>query len=313
MPSFSFCDEPKDDPKDKPDIKGFFPKAEDIDKRLKADEYTEYEGMSLFDYIDGGAEIYIDLGFIKVGALDYILNIDDEEYYFTLDIYDMKERINAFGLYAAERYGDLQAVNAGVEGYIGGGALNFWAKQFYVKIRADDDSDEINDLLKKFAEKVSTTIGDKGDTPEELALFPSTKNKVKASEKYFAKNLLGLSYLKGFSCQYATKKEKLKLVIALFDSDKEAMNGERLFLKRLKSKPLPAKNGEGLLFTDKYLGNGRIMRIDSYISIVTGLSNDKLKDAWTNQIIDLFYTEVEKYVYKKKSEKALKSMIDVGK
>ena len=141
------------------EIKALFPAARDLDPAMTQEEYMEYGCEDLFDYINGGAEVYLDLEFIKVGACDYCIELE-EEIYFTLDVYDMKKPINAYGIFSSEKYGTPPTVAMGVSGYLGGGALNFWSRNFYVKIRADNEGDAINAILKKMASHVAERIGE---------------------------------------------------------------------------------------------------------------------------------------------------------
>lgn len=139
------------------DLRPLFPDAAQIDERMEADDYQEYGRDRLYDYINGGAEVYLDLDFVKVGARDYIIELQ-EETYFTLDVYDMSEPDNAAAIYGKEYHGDGSRIDLGGGGHLGGGALGFHAGRYYVKIRADDDSDAVNAILRKMAGIVASRI-----------------------------------------------------------------------------------------------------------------------------------------------------------
>jgi len=154
-------EEGKPDKPGRVDLEPCFPEAEAINEKMEAEEYMEYDRGSLYDYINGGAEVYLDLGFIRVGAREYMLEIDDEEVYFTLDLYDMGRSLNAFGIFSQERYGDVPPVEIGVSGYMGGGALTYWSGPYYVKVRADSEGEVVNKVLMTMAHTLSKKIGDR--------------------------------------------------------------------------------------------------------------------------------------------------------
>ena len=297
------------EPKKAPtDIKTFFPTPTAIDPKMQADPYTEYTRETLFDYINGGAEVYLDLDFVKVGARDYMVELD-EETYITLDVYDMREPVNAFGIYSAERYRDIPPVKVGVEGYLGGGALNFWSAGYYVKIRADSEGPAVNALLKKMALHVTNKIGDPGLPPPELMLFPE-KNRVRASEKYAARNLLGHSFLKGFHCKYKQKGGELTLYLCHYADQEEAVQAEKGFIKKLKPPAKPGSGGGGFVFDNKYYGQGRILRVGTYLALVRyAPGKSKKPAAWEQAIIQAFLERLTEAAMKEKTDNALKSLM----
>ncbi len=269
------------------DLRGYFPEAESIDLRMEAEEYQEYDRGRLFDYIDGGAEVYLDLEFVKVGARDYVIQLE-EETYITLDVYDMAKPVNAFGIYSAESHGDLPAVDVGVAGHMGGGALTFWTQRYYVKIRADDDSDAVNGMLKKMAGVVSSRIGEPGRIPPEMALFPET-DRVPASERYAARNLMGVGPLKGFSSRYEKSGREITLHLCRYDSEAEAAEAEKALARRVGTSPA---GDRAYAFASKYFGNGRILRVKSYIAVAQGLTGEEAEGSWASGLLGGFFKAV---------------------
>jgi hypothetical protein len=285
------------------DLKTFYPEAGALDPAMVREEYREYNRSELYDYINGGAEVYLDLDFVRVGACDYVIELE-EETYFTLDIYDMGAPLNAFGIYSAERYGDIPEVKMGVEGYMGGGALNFWSGQYYVKIRADDEGKAINRLLLKMAEYVTGRMGDPGDLPGALRLFPQ-QDRVKASARYAARNLLGIPKLHGFSYRYERKKTEIILYLCPYEDEKKALEAERQFVDRLKSKPRPDKDGKGFVYEDKYMGRGRVFRIGSFVTFAQNLPVINESTVWVERLVKSFYTAVTEAAMKAKAKRAI--------
>lgn len=292
---------PPEEEKMKATLDAFFPEAESIHAGMTREDYVEFGRGSLFDYINGGAEVYLDLDFVKVGAREYIAPLE-EETYFTLDIYDMAEPVNAFGIFAAERYGEKIEMGLGVSSYLSGGSLYFWARNYYVKIRADDEGATVDKILLAMGKHVSEKIGDPGKPPKELSLFPET-NKIKSSEKYAKGNLLGFSFLKGFYCQYQNKKEELKLYLGLYDSQEVALEAEGLLVKKMRPSPEPAADGLGFTFDSKYQGKGRIVRVGRYLAVAQGTIGDKA--SWRTEVMETFFKGITEVALQEKAKKAL--------
>src|SRR5579864_8402812 len=91
-----------------------------------------YKPDSLYQYIDGGADVYLLYDFrvllhqnFKSGSAEV-----------TADVYDMGRREDAYGIYAAERSPKYKFLAIGVEGYRSKGILNFVQDHYYVKLQA---------------------------------------------------------------------------------------------------------------------------------------------------------------------------------
>ena len=110
---------------------------------------TVYNPDSLYQYIDGGADLYLLYDFkallhqnFKSGATEL-----------TADIYEMNKPEDAFGIYASERSPTYKYIAIGVEGYRDKGILNFLADRHYVKLSGSGPN--VDTLLDQFARLLS--------------------------------------------------------------------------------------------------------------------------------------------------------------
>ena len=161
------------------------------------------------------------------------------------------------------------------------------------------------------ARHVSSCIGEPAPPPPELKLFPETFKK-KNSEKYAARNLLGLKDLMGFTCLYRNKGQELMLVLGHYGSEKEAINAEKSFISRLRPPPGPAEDGMGFTYRSKYMGSGRLVRIGSFLGISRVDSKQKGKAEWQSGLVTEFFDRLTKQAMKEKTESALKSLLGGG-
>jgi hypothetical protein len=168
-----------------------------------------YKPDSLYQYIDGGADVYLLYDFRVLLHQDF-KNGDAE---FTADIYDMGRPEDAFGIYAAERSTRYKFVPIGIEGYRSKGIFNFVQDRYYVKLAGMNGN--VDTLLDSFARIVSQRIGGTRTAPALLGKLPAER-RVPHSEQYVRKDPLGHSFLApAYLVTYAWGAQEGKLVVTV--------------------------------------------------------------------------------------------------
>ena len=150
----------------------------------------KFYSSDLYQYTDGGADVYLDYGLVAMVHQEYKSSSTD----FTLDIYNMGTPTDAFGIYAAESSPDYQFLSIGAEGYGTDEILNFLQNEYYVKLSGFGDKEKAGVALERFAQAVSRRIGSSSSMPEFLSLFPEN-DLVDHSWKYAKKAPLGHEFL----------------------------------------------------------------------------------------------------------------------
>ena len=157
---------------------------------------------TLYEYIDGAAESYIGYDFKELVVAEFAKAGTQAS--LTLEIYDMGNDLNAFGIYSAERFPDNKTVDIGTHGYIEGEVLNFIAGTDYVKLLCFNGGDATASILEAFARKVAAAAGTKGAIPALFSVFPKD-GLVPNSEKYIRRNVFGFEFLgNGYLVSYKT-------------------------------------------------------------------------------------------------------------
>lgn len=168
-----------------------------------------YKPDNLYQYIDGGADIYLLYDFKVLLHQDFKSGGAE----LTADIYDMGKPEDAFGMYAAERSPQYKFVAIGIEGYRSRGTLNFLQGHYYVKLAGSGASADA--LLDQFARILSQRIGGTRTLPALLAQLPR-EHRVEHSEQYMRKDPLGHAFLApAYVVGYAWVKQESKLVISV--------------------------------------------------------------------------------------------------
>jgi hypothetical protein len=161
-----------------------------------------YAKKTLFEHINGQAEIYLKYGFQKSVFAIY-QNRKNQKDQVELDIYDMGNVLQAFGIFSRFRNEDRPG-GFGLESYLDDHSALFYQGRYFVMFYAAEANP---DFLKQFSKLVSLKISDPSPPPKEIGYFP--KNGLKpGSIQYFPEGLLGHQFLKrGFQGTYIEKTE----------------------------------------------------------------------------------------------------------
>jgi len=187
-----------------------------------------FYGENLFEYIDGGAEVYHQYQFVGLVHRKYRVG----EVELTVDIYDMGAALNAFGIYSVERAPGYNYVPIGAEGYQNDLALNFLQGPCYVKLLAAGKSGRTAAILNSVAKSISAKIGTGKSLPAELALFPAP-NKTPRSERFIRTSPLGYDDLAPmFLTDYRLAGKKVTLALSDAGNPREALARAGRFEKR---------------------------------------------------------------------------------
>jgi len=151
-----------------------------------------YYPETLFEYINGAAEIYLSYGFKELIVAQY--KRSDAADTVTVEIYDMEDSRHSFGIYSAERYPENEFISMGTQGYVEEGALNFLVGCYYVKLLCFDCEDRADEILQTFSKEIVKRVEDKGGFPVLLKAFPS-EGRLPDTEKFILKNFMGYRFL----------------------------------------------------------------------------------------------------------------------
>lgn len=200
-------------------ITKLLPDNNEIKGWVKSGNSRIFEGERLYEYIDGAAETYHNYGFRQVITQDY-KNGNNQ---IVVDIYEMKDIKNTFGIYSIERDPKYNFINIGNQGYIEGTTLYFWKSNYYIKIMSYSKS-RLNQDLQLFGKIIDKKIPNKSEKLSLLSYFPKA-NLVKNSEKYFSKDLLGYSFFyDGFLAQYKIGGKNYQMFILDAGNMNKALN-----------------------------------------------------------------------------------------
>lgn len=184
---------------------------------------TQFYSSNLYQYMDGGADIYLTYGLVAMAHQEYQGGGID----MTVDVFDMGDPVKAFGIYAAQRAPTYHFIPIGTEGYSSELTLNFLEDRYYVRLSAFGDKGTV--ALEKFARSISQNIGSRKSLPAVLKVLPA-QNRVPHSEQYLVKAPAGLNFLApALMATYTFDGQETALYISLAPNAREAgLRVERL-------------------------------------------------------------------------------------
>ena len=160
-----------------------------------------FNAENLWQYIDGAAEHFIIYGFKHIAGVEY-QRVEQPDITLTLDIYDMGNISQAFGVYSTERPPDTEFISIGTQCFSDDLSTTFFKGRYFVKIFVFNVSADLKEGMKNFANFVSGKIPGEAIFPPELNKLPK-ENKIPNSEQFIAKGILGENDLKnGFTALY---------------------------------------------------------------------------------------------------------------
>ncbi len=234
----------------------------------KAGPPEKYDKTNLYDYIDGGAELYISYNFQKLLAVRY-KGEDDEE--IVIDIFDMGNSHDAFGVFSHGREREDGFVGQGSE--YGGGLLTFWKDRYYVSIMAYPETEKKKELVLDLGKTLAAAIPTEGKLPAVVALLP-TENLVRDSIRYFhhyiwlnshffiaSENILQIDdETQAVLAKYKAGDKTFHLLIAIYPDAQKAKTAGESFLRnylpdaRDGMAELPDGRWTGFRLEDRLLG-----------------------------------------------------------
>lgn len=199
---------------------------------------TAYSPDDLFEYINGNADLYLAYDFVELVTVEFV----NGEQSLVIDIYNMGNPLNAFGIYSTYRSPDSHYAPLGTEAMVSDYYTRFLQDRFVVDLNLNDATPGLQELAQRAAAEISLRIGGEKKFPEILNLLPS-ENRVDKSPKYISEGLLGYRFLpRGLEAQYRIADFQVKAFIVLTDGTTEADTAFTALLEKLGEKTNPTAN-----------------------------------------------------------------------
>jgi hypothetical protein len=216
-----------------------------------------YNSNTLFNLIDGEAQAVMDYAFAGEAHGEYA-PAGQSRPVLTMDVFDMSDPLNAFGLFSSSDQSSGKPVAIGTGGVrIGPSALNFWKGRYVVRttIIQVNPTPATRAALTTFARAAAARIPGASAPPATLQALPPGRQP--RSEKYVRANVAGHAFLKNaVTARYPQLGQGAELFIAQYPTPA----GAKAALEAYRSYE---RSGTGLTPVNG-LGNTAFRVVDRY-------------------------------------------------
>ncbi|PIV21133.1 MAG: hypothetical protein COZ69_08460 [Deltaproteobacteria bacterium CG_4_8_14_3_um_filter_45_9] len=261
-----------------------------------------YNKKTLFGHINGQAELFLKYGFQK-SVFSIYQSKKNRENQIEVDIYDMGNVLQAFGIFSRFRNEDRPG-GFGLDSFLDDHSSFFYKGKYFVMAYATESNP---DILRQFSTLILLKMLDSSLPPKEISYFPKHGLKP-GSIQYFPEGLLGHQFLKrGFQGIYVEKvevqagakakaevkvkvedKDKAKtgdtefhLFLAIFKDSQEAMNALKVYKDDLSKKGKVSSGSliefgtRALKGEDPYQGKVIVLQKGFYLLGVVGFEKEE--------------------------------------
>ncbi len=128
-----------------------------------------FDTESIYEYIDGHAEVYMAYGMVRCLSRRYEGPAGEAP--IVLDLFELASDADAFGVFTHNRDGEVVEVGQG--GLLNPGWLSFWKGRWYGSVYAEGEGDRVNEVLVAVAENAAQAIHDEGRIPALVSELPA--------------------------------------------------------------------------------------------------------------------------------------------
>jgi hypothetical protein len=205
-----------------------------------AGEDRTYNRKTVFDYMDGGAEVYLAFDFREAFVRTYQAPSGDD---IVLDIFDMGSPEEAYGVFSSDRQDPEAAI--GQESTFGPGLLRFWQGRYFVSISSAGDNQKTDKAILELGRAVAPHLGPPGERPPVLKILPPAglvgsktsyfHSSISLSNRYFVATENVLHLEKGKTdcvlAEYSEgDEETIKLLLIRYPDGEQAEAAHQSFL-----------------------------------------------------------------------------------
>ncbi len=257
-------------------VKKLLPKNSGVVGWQLVGDYYHYLPNNLYNYINGAADLFISYGFVKLVGAEYAPGASEQENAI-VDVYDMGNKLNAFGVFQSKRDPESTSFKIGAGAFGSEKYVFFYKDRFHVEIQAYLSTSKDKDIPVKLARKVADGISGDCTPPSELNYLPEA-GRVSGSGIYITGGILGHAYLdRGMMGDYRLGDETVKAFVAFFPSGEHAviaLNRYKDFLKKAGEKwqVLNGFGEQGFISKEPYHKNILVSQQGPFVVGVTDLS-----------------------------------------
>ncbi len=225
-------------------IKDILPARECSRDWIIEDKMKFFDRDTLFEHINGEAELYRPYGFEALAAAIYTSR-QNPQVSILADVYRMGSPLDAFGIFSNYRRPSYERIAMGAEGYITSSQLMFYQDRYYVRLQASGTSDMKREVFLSCGEAISQNLPRPASRPQEIDAL-KIPEVVPNSERYIAQSLLGYAFFRrGLMAEAVLGSEGVQVFVIREDSPDAARKAVGSYLAELRASGRIIRTAEG--------------------------------------------------------------------
>jgi len=202
---------------------------------------STYNSRTVFDYIDGAAELYLAYGFQGLKVRRFAKPGSPP---INLEVYEMASPEDAYGVFSFEYQDNPAGIGQGSE--FGGGLLRFWKGKHFASVYAEGEGEGVEAAILGIGRAAAQVIPATGSEPKLIQLLPGKefglvdkstrylKSHVLLNQRFFIshQNLLNISRnTEAVLAVYARGRQKTQFLLIRYGNADEAGAALQTFKK----------------------------------------------------------------------------------
>jgi hypothetical protein len=226
-----------------------------------------YNSSNLYNLIDGEAEAVLGYAFASEAHAEYA-PANSSRPVLTIDVFDMTDPLNAFGLFGSDRISG-KPIPIGAEGVsIAPSGLNFWKGRYVVRTAIVQVNPANQKAQLAFAKAAVARIPGQSGPPALIQALPAGRQP--HSERYVRANVAGHSFLKNaITARYPKLGQGAELFIAKYPTPAAAKGALEAYRKFERSgtglAPVAGLGQSAFKVTDRFAKNVVVAQKGPYV------------------------------------------------
>jgi hypothetical protein len=195
---------------------------------------------TLFDHINGEAELYFPYGFDSLATARYVKKAASG-LEIVVDVYRMGSLLDAFGIWSNYRKADAPGCAVGADCFLSSSQMLFYQDRYFVRLQATGTPAPDRDVFLACGRALSRNLPAGKGRPGELELF-QVPGVVPKTERYLPQSVLGYPFFRrGMTAEANLNGERAQVFLVFEDSAAAARKAFDRYLASLKESGRDAK------------------------------------------------------------------------
>jgi len=188
---------------------------------------------TLFDHIDGEAELYFPYGFEALATARYS-HQDEAGQEIAADVYRMGSPLDAFGIWSNYRKAETPGCDAGADCVLSASQMLFYQDRYFVRVQSIGTQVPAPDVFVVYGRAISRNLPIGKGRPGELELL-RVRGIVPGTQRYVPQSLLGYPFFRrGLTAEAASGGERTQVFVVIGESAAAARKAFDQYLASLR-------------------------------------------------------------------------------